>query len=142
MAEVEAHAVGVDHLALLGHVRAQHMAQGRVQPGGRRSGWRGCARAARRRPNRRTRSPAASRPEPILIRCDVQVAGLLLGVEHLARAAGPFDLARVAGLAAALGVEGGVVEQDLDLCAGLGRVDRRAVARGSPGSRPAASTWS
>jgi hypothetical protein len=52
----------------------------------------------------------------------VQIAGQLLGVEHQGAPAGPFGLALVAGLAAALGVEGSVVEQHADGFAGARRV--------------------
>ena len=52
----------------------------------------------------------------------MQVAGFLLGVQHLGGAAIPFDQARIAGLAAALGVVGRGVEEKL-----YGITGRRAV---------------
>jgi hypothetical protein len=45
---------------------------------------------------------------------NIELAGLLLGVEHGAFAAVGLDDAGVAGLAAAFGVEAGAVQQDLD----------------------------
>ena len=84
---------------------------GRRGPGARPSGWRGCGRGAGVH-DRCTRSPVASRLAE-LHHMDVEVARLLLGVDHLGRAAWPFELAGVARLAAALGVEGRAVEDDL-----------------------------
>ena len=141
VAEVEADAVGVDHLALLGHVRAQHVAQGRVQQVGR--GVVGAGAGAPLGVDEQVDvvargQPARADPDPV----HVQVAGVLVGVEHLARAAGPLRLAHVAGLAAALGVEGGAVEQDLDLLAGLRRVGRATPSARIARVSPSASTWS
>ena len=52
---------------------------------------------------------------------DDQISGLLLGVQHPPLAAGPSHLAGVAGLAAALGIEGCAVKQRQDGLAGLRR---------------------
>ena len=132
--EVEADPLAVDHLALLGDVLAQHVAQRRVQQMG--GGVVGAGGDPARGVDRQPRALALGQPAlGDLQGVDVQVAGLLLGVEHAAAAALPLDLAGVAGLAAALGVEGGGVEQDLDGLAGLGGValsPSRTMARTSP----------
>ena len=64
-------------------------------------------------------------------RVDEEVARLLAHGDERAGAAGPLDLAAVGSLAAALGVEGGGVEQHLGGLAGLRRVHLDRVAHQS-----------
>ena len=116
VAEVEAHPLAVHHLALLRHVRAQHMAQGRVHQVGRRVVGAG-ARPPLGVDGEFDLVADAQAPADELQSVDVHVS-LLLGVGDLARAAGPGRLAAVAGLAAALGVEGRAVEQRQNRVAG------------------------
>ena len=125
MAEVEAGALGVDQLALLGHLRTQHILQCGVQKVG--GGVVGAGRRALVGVDRLGDAGAhrqlAGRD---LDRQDVQIACVFLDVQHLGRTGRPLKHALVAGLAAAFGVEGRGVEQDFDDVAGLGRLDGRA----------------
>ncbi len=122
MGEVEADAFAVDHLALLGDVGAQDVAQGRMQQMG--GGVVGAGPLAALGVDRQTDALALN--QPALADLDdvgAEVAGALLHIEDAALAARPFDFALVAGLAAALGIEGGAVGQHLDGLAGFGRID-------------------
>ncbi|MNX80834.1 hypothetical protein D3C86_1125030 [compost metagenome] len=126
VAEVEAHALGVDHLALLGDVRAEHVLQRGVQQvGGRVVGAGGRTRADLDRGGH-GRADRQGRALGHLDRVNEQV-GVLLGVQHPAFAVGPDEAALVAGLTAAFGVKGGLVQHDLDHLAGFGGLDRHAV---------------
>ncbi len=126
VAEVEAHALGVDHLALLGDMGAEHVLQRGVQQvGGRVVGAGGRARAGLDR-GRHGRADRQGRALGHLDRVNEEI-GVLLGVQHPAFAVGPDEAALVAGLTAAFAVEGGLVQDDLDHLAGLGGLDRHAV---------------
>ena len=126
VAEVEAHALGVDHLTLLGDVRAKHAAQSRVRQMGR-----GVVEPGARAPPRIHDQPRSiadrQAAAPDHHRVHMQVAGLTLGVENLAGAVLAIDLAAITGLPAALGVEWRGVEQDLDGLAALRDGDFLAV---------------
>ena len=91
MGEVEAHAFGVDQLALLRHVRAQHMAQRRVhQVGG---GMVGAGAQAPLRIDAEQDGLAGAKPALRQLQgMDMQIAGQLLGVEHLGPAAGGVEI--------------------------------------------------
>ena len=126
VAEVEAHALGIDQLALLGDVGAQHILQrrmdqvgGGVVGAGGQAGVRGGAQLGAGADGERARGD--------LDRMGMEVAGRLLDIEDAGAAPRPFDLAAIARLAAAFAIEGGLVEQDLGGFAGLDAVGGGAV---------------
>ncbi len=141
VAEVEAHAVGIDQLTLLGHVRAEHILQRRMhQVGGGVVGAGGQALFGAGAQLGAGADGQGAGFDLDLVGVEV-AAGVLLDVQDdaealLAGRVGPFDLAAIAGLAAAFAVEGGLVEQDLGRLAGLRGVDGFAAARRWPGPRP------
>ncbi len=126
MGEIEADAFAIDHLALLGDMGAQHIAQGRVQKVG--GGVVGAGALAAQGVDLELHALAPGQPALAdLHHMDAEVAGALVHVDHPAAAARPVDLTLVAGLAAALGIEGSAIGQHLDGLAGLGRIDLFAV---------------
>ena len=115
--EVEAQPVLVHHAARLLHVGAQHLAQGRVQQvGGRVVGPDPAAADGMDQGVDRRVFQEEARHRDL-----VQVAPLGRGraIQHLRMPALEAELARVAHLAAGLGVEGGAIQQDVALAGEL-----------------------
>jgi hypothetical protein len=141
VAEVEAHAVAVDHLALLGDVRAQHMVQGGVhQVGGRVVGAGGGGAFGVDRGHDLVadlQGPASSTRWTYR-----SPACFWVSTTRLLDAAIGLDHAGVAGLAAALGVEAGAVQQDVDGRPACGRLETSAPSSTMAFTTPVVSVFS
>ena len=118
MAEVEAHALAIHHLTFLGHVGAKDVLEGGVEQVGGRMVQAGARPALGvDRENNACAETQRARGQANLV--DMKITSLLTDIGDLGGAAVPAELAAIAGLSAALGIERRAIKQHVDRLPGM-----------------------